>query len=123
MGNDATIAIACRDSIFELNVMMPVMAHNLLESVRLLSSGTDTFTARCVEGIEADAERAGEMVEKSLAMCTSLAPLIGYDKAAAIAKKAYATGRTVREVAREESGLSEKELAKALDPQGMTEPH
>jgi fumarate hydratase class II len=75
-----------------------------------------------VKGIEADKERAEEMVEKSLAMCTSLAPLIGYDKAAAIAKEAYRSGRTVRDVARAEKVLTEDKLSRALDPRSMTEP-
>jgi len=122
IGNDTTVLVACRDSIFELNVMMPLLAHDMLESVRLLAKGTDVFTARCVAGIEPNEARARAMVEQSLAMCTSLVPLIGYDKSAAIAKEAFATGRTVREVAREKSGLSEKDLERALDPQSMTRP-
>jgi fumarate hydratase class II len=122
IGNDTAVMVACRDSIFELNVMMPLLARNMLESVHLLSQGTDVFTKRCVAGIEPDPERARLMIEQSLAMCTSLVPLIGYDKSAAIAKKAYATGRTVREVARDEAGISEQDLARALDPKSMTEP-
>ncbi len=122
MGNDAAVAIACRDSIFELNTMMPLMGRNLLESIRLLASGVKIFTERCVAGMEANLQRCGEMVEQSLAMCTSLAPAIGYDKAAAIAKKAYATGKTVREVALAEGVLPKAELDKLLDPVAMTRP-
>jgi len=122
IGNDATVAIACRDGQFELNVMMPVMAHNLLESIRLLASAVRVFTERCVVGIQANEERCAELIEGSLAMCTSLAPLIGYDQAAAIAKEAFATGKTVREVAREHKVLSDAELDKALDPLSMTRP-
>ncbi|MCH7526410.1 MAG: class II fumarate hydratase [Planctomycetes bacterium] len=123
MGNDLAVTLACRESYFELNVGMPVMAHNLLESIRLLASAARVFADRCVKGIEADAERCEELVEQSLAMCTSLAPLIGYDQAAAIAKEAFAKGKTVRQVALEKKVLSEAELNKALDPRAMTEPH
>jgi fumarate hydratase class II len=123
IGNDATVALACRDSHYELNVMMPVMAHNLLESIRLLASACRVFAERCASGIEADRERCSSMVEQSLAMCTSLAPLLGYDKAAAIAKEAYKTGGTVRQVALEKGVLGEDELMHALDARSMTEPH
>ena len=123
MGNDHAIAIACRESFFELNVAMPLMAHNLLESIRLLSTAARVFADRCVVGIEADRERCEELVERSLAMCTSLAPLIGYDEAAAIAKEAFKQGKTVRQVAMERKVLPEKELDAALDARAMTEPH
>ena len=122
MGNDTAITIGCRDGHYELNVMMPLIAHNLLESVRLLGTAARVFTDRCVMGIEPNVERCRELIESSLAICTSLAPIIGYDQAAAIAKEAYATGRTVREVAREKKVLSDEELNKALDPQSMTKP-
>jgi len=122
IGNDAAVTLACRDGHFELNVMMPLMTHNLLESVRLLSSAARVFTDRCVSGIEANEERCAELIEGSLAMCTSLAPLVGYDKAAAIAKEAFATGKTVRQVALEQKVLSDAELNKALDPMSMTRP-
>ncbi|HRX86279.1 MAG TPA: class II fumarate hydratase [Phycisphaerae bacterium] len=123
IGNDAAVTLGCRDGHYELNVMMPMMAHNLLESVRLLSKAANVFADRCVAGIEANKERCGELVEQSLAMCTSLAPLIGYDNAAAIAKEAFKTGKTVREVALEKGVLGEKELIEALDAMSMTEPH
>ncbi|MHC5111302.1 MAG: class II fumarate hydratase [Planctomycetota bacterium] len=122
MGNDSAITIGCRDGHYELNVMMPMMAHNALESVRLMANGARVFADRCVAGIEANEERCQELIEGSLAMCTSLAPLIGYDKAAAIAKEAYQTGKTVRQVAREHHVLSDEELDKALDPLSMTRP-
>jgi fumarate hydratase, class II len=122
IGNDLTVALACRDSIFELNVMMPLIARNLLESIRLLSSGVKVFTDRCVAGMEADAERCQSMIEQSLAMCTSLAPEIGYDQAAAIAKEAYASGRTVRETALAKGVLSKQKLDEVLDPVAMTKP-
>lgn len=122
IGNDTAITIGCRDGHYELNVMMPLMAHNLLESIRLLASASRIFADRCVDGIEANVERCEELIEGSLAMCTSLAPLIGYDKAAAIAKEAFNTGKTVRQVAMEQKVLSEAELNKALDPMSMTKP-
>src|SRR5919198_4648332 len=121
-GNDATITWAGANGNFELNVMMPVMAHNILESIRLLGNVADAFTEKCVLGIEANEERCRELVELSMAMVTSLAPKIGYDRAAEIAKESAKTGRTVREIAREKKVLPEKELNAALDPAGMTEP-
>ncbi len=122
IGSDTVVTHSCRESFFELNVGMPVMAHNLLEAVRLLSSGVRIFTERCVNGIEADEERCAGLIEGSLAMCTSLAPKVGYDKAAAIAKDAYKSGKTVREVAVEQKVLTKAELTTILDPWSMTEP-
>ncbi len=122
IGNDAAITIGGQSGNFELNVMMPMMANNLLESIRLLTNVSHIFVDKCIDGIEADKKRCEEMIEKSLAMCTSLAPIIGYDNAAAIAKEAYATGKTVREVALEKKVMPEKELARVLDPFTMTEP-
>jgi fumarate hydratase class II len=120
VGNDQTIAWGGASGVFELNVMKPVIAHNLLESARLLSHGCDAFRTRCVDGLEANKERCEELIERSLAMCTALAPIIGYDAASSIAKEAYNTGRTVREVAREKSGLTEEQLNDALDARRQT---
>jgi fumarate hydratase class II len=122
IGNDMVTMLGGRDSVFELNVMMPMMTHNMLESIRLLTAAARNFADKCVAGLQANTERCGELVEQSLAMCTSLAPLIGYDKAAAIAKEAHQTGKTVRQVAKEKSGLTEAQLKQALDPHRMTEP-
>ncbi len=122
IGNDAAITIGGQAGNFELNVMMPMMANNILESIRLLSKVSVVFVDKCINGIKADKQRCGEMIEKSLAMCTSLAPIIGYDEAAAIAKEAHKTGKTVREIALEKKVLPEDELSKALDPWSMTEP-
>jgi fumarate hydratase class II len=123
VGNDATIAWSgAMGSTFELNVMMPVMAFNLLQSIDLLSRAANVFADRCVAGLQANAERCEELVEQSLAMCTSLAPLIGYDKAAEIAKESMKSGKTVREVAADKKVLGETELNKALHPHRMTEP-
>jgi fumarate hydratase class II len=122
IGNDAAIAVGGLSSNFELNVMMPVMAHNLLQSVELLANASANFKSRCVDGIEANEELCRSMIEKSLAMCTALAAVIGYDAAAGIAKEAYRTGKTVREVASEQKVLPEKQLHALLDPWAMTEP-
>jgi len=121
IGNDTTITWAGANGNFELNVMMPVMAHDLLESIRLLANVVDVFCEKCVRGIVANEERCRELVELSMAMVTSLAPKIGYDRAAEIAKESAKTGRTVREIAREKKVLPEKELESALDPIKMTE--
>jgi fumarate hydratase class II len=122
IGNDTAIMLAARDSVFELNVMMPLIAHNLLESIRLLSNAVRVFTARCVAGLEADERRCSQMIEQSLALCTSLAPVIGYDQAAAIAEEAFATGKTIREVALARKVCSPEQLAALLDPASMTAP-
>jgi fumarate hydratase class II len=121
IGNDTTITWAGANGNFELNVMMPVMAHDLLESIRLLANVIDVFCEKCVRGIVANEQRCRELVELSPAMVTSLAPKIGYDRAAEIAKESAKTGRTVREIAREKKVLPEKELERALDPIKMTE--
>lgn len=120
IGYDATITWCCAAGNFELNVMMTVMAYDLLESIELLAAVSRNFDQRLIQGLEADRDRATEYVEQSLAMCTVLAPVIGYEKAAAIAKEAYRTGRTVREVAREMSGIAEDRLNELLDPRSQT---
>ena len=122
VGNDAAITIGGQAGAFELNVMMPVMAHNLLESIRLLSTSADNFAAKCIAGVAADVGRCNEMVEKSLAMCTALVPEIGYDQAADIAKESYRTGKTVREIAMERKILPMDRLNEILDPMRMTMP-
>jgi fumarate hydratase class II len=120
MGNDATIAIAGQSGNFELNVMLPLIAYNLLQSIELLSNAAENLTDQCVSGIQAT-ERGPELVEQGLMLATALAPVIGYDKAAEISKAAYKSGRTIREVAREETNLSEDELDELLDARHMTE--
>src|SRR3954471_4965785 len=124
IGNDATICFAGSGigSSFELNVMMPVMAYNLLQSIELLSRAARVFADRCVDGLQANRARCEGLVEQSLAMCTSLAPLIGYDKAADVAKESFKTGKTVRQVALERKLVPEAELGKVLDARRMTEP-
>ncbi len=122
MGHDVTVGICGAGGNFELNVMMPVMAHCLLSSTTWTANAVDTFTERCVKGITANAERCTETVERGLAICTALAPAIGYDKAAAISKEAFKTGRTVREVALDWEVLPGDELDALLDARAMTEP-
>jgi fumarate hydratase, class II len=122
IGSDSCITWSGANGNFELNVMMPVMAHHLLESIRLLRNACDVFAEKCVAGITANEERCRELVELSMAMVTSLAPKIGYDRAAEIAKESARTGKTVREICREKKILPEGELNEALDPVKMTEP-
>ena len=123
IGNDATVTWAAANlSNFDLNVGMPVIAYSMLESVRLLSNVAQIFRERCVDGIRANVERCNELVEYSMAMVTSLVPIIGYDRSAEIAKESAKTGRTVRELCREKNVLPEDELARALDPAEMTKP-
>lgn len=122
IGNDVSVTVGGQAANFELIVMLPVMAFNLLQSIELLANASENFAARCVEGIAANAERCRRSIEQSLAMCTALAPEIGYDAAAQIAKEAYRTGKTVREVARSRQVLPESRLNALLDPWRMTEP-
>jgi len=122
MGNDLVIALAGMGGYFELNLMMPVMAHNLLQSIQLLTRASSIFSRKCILGLRADKARCEEMVEKSLAMVTALSPHIGHDRAAEIAREAYRTGKTVREIAMQRRVLPAKKLEKILDPWKMTEP-
>jgi fumarate hydratase class II len=122
-GNQATITWGGANGHFELNTFMPVMAMALLESINLLAGATTAFTEKCVSGITANSERCAELIELSLSMVTSLAPVIGYAKAAGLAKQAMAEGRTVREVCEEQRevlGLSPAQLNALLDPATMT---
>jgi len=122
IGNDAAVAVGGLAGDFELNVMMPVMAHNLLQSIDILAHAAAAFSERCVEGLQADHRRCEEMIERSLMMVTALAPKIGYDAAAKLAQEAHRSGRMVRELALERKLLPESELSQILDPRGMTEP-
>jgi fumarate hydratase class II len=122
LGNDLVVSLGGQWGSFELNTMLPVMASNLLESIEILGAAAANFARRCVAGLRVDEERVAAMIEQSMAMVTSLAPVIGYDRAAAIAKEAHASKRTVREVAREQQVLPDDELDRLLDPRRMTEP-
>ena len=115
MGNDTTIMLGGQSGNFELNVMLPVIAYNLLQSIHFLSSAAKVFAEKCVNEIVANRETCESNIEKSLALVTGLVPHIGYDRAAAIAKTAYETGKTVREVAREENVLPEETLNRVLE--------
>ncbi len=119
IGNDATIALAGQGGNFELNTMLPLIAYNLLQSIDILGSAAANLADQTVTGLEAT-ERGPELVEKGLMLATALAPEVGYDKAADIAKEAFKKGKTIREVAREQTDLSEEELDEALDAKKMT---
>ncbi|MEN8181021.1 MAG: class II fumarate hydratase [Myxococcota bacterium] len=120
IGNDAAVTVGGMNGHLELNVFIPVIARNLLESTRLLANVSGVFVEKCLEGIAADAERAASLVEGSLAMVTVLAPRIGYDAAAEIAKASFASGRTVRELCLERKVLPPDELEALLDPRSQT---
>jgi fumarate hydratase class II len=122
MGNHTTVTIAGQRGNFELNVMMPVLAQALLESITLLSNVARTFTDRCVIGIEANELRAQELLEKNPAIATALNTYIGYDEASRIAKEAARDGRSVRDVVEEKGLLKPEEVDEALDVRAMTEP-
>ena len=121
VGNDVTIGLGGLSGNFELNVMMPVIAYNLLQSVEILANSSRLLADRCVDGLVGNAERCEALVEESLAMVTALAPAIGYDRAAEIAKEAFATGRTVRELCVEKQVLPADELERVLDARSQTE--
>ena len=123
MGNDQTVTISgAAGGNFQLNIMMPVMGHATLESIHLLAAGVEAFISFCAADMEANQESCEAAVEESLSMVTSLNPLIGYEKAAALAKEAFKTGKTIRQLCREQGVLPEKTLQEALDPWRMTEP-
>ena len=121
VGNDASVTLAGQGGYFELNTMMPVAAHNILQSISLLAASAHNFADQCIKGITATTV-GPDMVEKGLMLGTALAPAIGYDAAAAIAKEASAKGTTIREMAKEKTDLSDAELDELLDLESMTEP-
>ncbi len=120
IGNDTTITIAGASGTLELNVMMPLLAHNFLQSIEILTTASTVFATACIDGLRADDTRARDLVERSLAMATALVPRLGYDAAAELARSALASGQTVREVARERRVLEDSELDSLLDPGGQT---
>jgi fumarate hydratase class II len=123
LGNDQTLAFSgATGGQFQLNIMMPVMGHAVLESISLLSGGVNAFVEFCAVEMEANPDACEASVEKSLSMVTSLNPHIGYEKAAALAKEAFKSGKTIRELCREQGVLPENTLREALDPWSMTEP-
>ena len=122
VGNDATVAWGGAAGSFELNTMTPVMAFSLLQSIDILAAGARLFATKCVDGVEADEARCRDLVERSLALVTALAPRIGYDAAAALARKSAETGRTIREIAHETQILPDDDLNRLLDVTAMTGP-
>jgi len=123
IGNDAAITFGGASGLLDLNVMLPVMAHNVLESERLLASACRMFADKCIAGLEANRERCAEQIAWSMSMVTSLAPVIGYDRASQIAKQAVAEGKTVRQVCDEMKILPAVDLDKLLNPESMLSPH
>jgi fumarate hydratase, class II len=122
IGNDATLTVGAASGLLELNVMMPVMADALLESLRLLAAAARLLAEKCVAGIEARPDRCRRWLDESLAMTTALAPRLGYDAAARLARLADEEGATLRAVAERETDLSREELDRLLDPERMTRP-
>jgi fumarate hydratase class II len=122
MGNVTTLTIGNQHGNFELNVMMPVMAHAMLESISILTGGLDAFRTRCLEGIEADRERCRELLELNPSIATALNAAIGYDKASEVAKKSARERKSVRAVVKEMGLMNEQEIDAYLNVREMTEP-
>ena len=122
IGNDTVIMLGAQAGQMELNVMMPVIIHNMLQSLTILAHGISTFTTRCVQGIEADEARCEELAFKSAGLATALAPYIGYNEAASVAKKTIKEKKDIREIVRAEHLLPEEDLQAILQPRAMTEP-
>ena len=118
---DTALVQGAQGGYFELNTMMPFVAHNLLQAISLLSNSSQIFAEKCIEGIEAT-DKGPALLMSGLMLATTLAPVIGYEKAAKIAKEAHATGQTVLETALDLTDLSEEELVKILDPEKMVQP-
>ena len=123
VGYDSAITLGGMGGIFELNLMLPLIGSNILESINILSNGMVMFREKLLDNLSANEKKCNGYIEDSLAMCTSLAPIIGYDKAASIAKKAFKTDNTVREICIEDNVLSEDDLSKILDPYSMIKPN
>jgi fumarate hydratase class II len=122
IGNDSAISLAGLSGNLELNVMMPLIAYNLLQSIHLLANAVNLFSKKCIQGLKADRKRCEEMIEKSLALATALTPKIGYEEGARIAKKAYGQHKTIRQVVEEEGLFSKEQLDLLLDPRSMISP-
>ena len=120
MGNDATISMCGQSGNFQLNTMMPLIGFTSIESALILTNSIDTFREKCINGLKVDISRCNELVEKSLAMVTAIAPEIGYDAAAEIAKEAYLTGKTIRELLKAKKLFDENKINELLDPMKMT---
>ena len=123
MGNDLAATVGGQFGNFELNVMMPMMVTNILESIELLAGACRHLDEKCIQGIKANKEICETMVEKSLALVTALNPVIGYDKAAELSKRAYKESKTIRQLLVEEKILPPDQIKKLLDPWKMISPH
>ncbi len=121
MGNDTTITVAGQSGNFQLNVMLPVVAHNLLQSIELLANASNCLADTAISGFTVNQANLDEALDRNPILVTALNPVIGYEKGAAVAKKAYAEGRPVKDVAREMTDLSDEELDRLLDPASLTE--
>ena len=122
IGNDTVVTLGAQWGVLDLNTMMPMMASNLLESIHILGTAAANFAEHCIVGLQANRERCAALIEQSQSMCTALAPEIGYDAAAQIAKESFASGKTVRQIAQERQVLPDERLNELLDPRRMTEP-
>tara|TARA_Y100000588_G_C14216340_1_gene909009 strand:+ start:476 stop:1858 length:1383 start_codon:yes stop_codon:yes gene_type:complete len=122
IANDLAVSLGGLGSIFELNLMLPLIGHNLLYSIFILSNGLDVFTDKLIIGIEANKEKCENYIEGSLAMCTSLAPIIGYDKAASIAYESFQSGKTIREIMKQKQIIDDQLLDELLNPKNMIKP-
>jgi fumarate hydratase class II len=122
IGYDAAISWGAAAGAFELNTMMPVITYDVLTSLELLASASRNFADQCIQGLEANVTRLRDSLERSLALATALTPEIGYERAAALAKVAFSSGRTIREVAEAQSGIPQEKLAELLDPMNMLGP-
>lgn len=123
ISNDLAITLGGQGGVFELNLMLPLISHNLIQSIQIMANASKMFRKKLIIGLKADKNKCQDYIEGSLAMCTSLAPVIGYDKAASLAHLAYETGKTVRQVALENKVLPKEKLDNLLDPKSMTEPN
>jgi aspartate ammonia-lyase len=122
VGNDAAVALAVQAGQLELNVMMPAMAYNVLQSITILANMLRVFNERCIQGITANAERCNFYAQSTVSLATALNPYIGYAKAAELVKESIASGESIIALAREKKLLSENDIAEILDPARMTEP-
>jgi aspartate ammonia-lyase len=123
IGNDATTAMAVQAGQLELNVMMPAIAHNTLQSINILTNTLRELDVHCIRGITANRERTDFYASSTIALATALNPYIGYRKAAELVKESVAKKRSIVDIAREKKLLSEEQIAEILDPKNMTEPH
>jgi len=121
IGNDATIAMAGQSGNFQLNVMLPVVAYNLLQSIEILSNACTCLADKAIAGFTVNQPNIDRALNRNPILVTALNPVIGYEKGAAVAKKAYAEGRPVKDVAREMTDLTDAELDRLLDPAALTE--